>query len=114
MVDYSKVAGRQSQIYLKFRCEFGSSEEIIKHTTASFHLAVLDSSGKAIRSVALPLSATNWTGAEAPCLRAYNVGSSQFHFQPNASYVLKVSYDPNSIQPPAKRLYFSIDDCALY
>ena len=66
MADVPKVAGRDPQIYLKFRCEFGSSEEIIKHTTASFHLAVLDSSGKAIRSVALPLSATNWTGAEAP------------------------------------------------
>src|SRR6266404_5211691 len=51
MAHVPKVFGRDPLIYLKFRCESGSSDEIKKRVTASFRITLLDSAGAAIRSI---------------------------------------------------------------
>jgi hypothetical protein len=113
MAHVPKVFGRDPLIYLKFRCEFGSSDEIKKRVTASFRITLLDSAGTVIRSIELPMSTSIWWEAQNLC-GAYDLEKSPFRFQSSASYILMVSYDPGHIPPPTKRLYFSVDNCAFY
>jgi hypothetical protein len=108
-----KVFGRDPLIYLKFRCDFGSSDEIRKRVTASFRVTQLDASGAVIRSSEFPMAAAIWSESQYLC-GAYDMDKSPLRFSPSGSYVLKVSYDPGPVPPPTKRLYFSLDNCAFY
>jgi hypothetical protein len=113
MAHVPKVFGRDPLIYLKFRCESGSSDEIKKRVTASFRITLLDSTRTVIRSIELPMSTSIWWEAQNLC-GAYDLEKSPFRFQSSASYILEVSYDPGPVPPPTKRLYFSVDNCAFY
>jgi len=113
MMHVPKVFARDPLIYLKFRCESGGSDEIKERITASFRITLLDSAGSVIRSVEFPMSRTIWEESQNLC-GAYDLEKSPFRFLPSASYLLKVSYDPGAVPPPAKRLYFSVDNCAFY
>src|ERR1700686_5092061 len=103
MAHVPKVFGRDPLIYLKFRCEFGSSDEIKKRITALFRITLLDSAGAVIRSIELPMSTTIWSEAQNLC-GAYDLEKSPFRFRSSASYLLKVSYDPGPVPPPTKRV----------
>ena len=108
-----KVFGRDPLIYLKFRCDFGSSDDIRKRVTASFRVTQLDASGTLIHSSDFPMAATIWGESQYGCA-AYDLDKSPLRFSPGATYVLRVSYDPGAVPPPTKRLYFSLDNCAFY
>jgi len=113
MVRIPKVFGRDPSIYLKFRCAPGSMDAIKNSTTASFGITLVDSTGGVIRSVEVPMSTSICWETGGVCA-AYDLEKSPFHFRSNTSYVLKVSYDPGSVPPPTKTLYFSVDNCAFY
>ena len=68
-----KVFGRDPAIYLKFRCDFGSNDEIRKRVTASFRVAQLDASGTVIRSSEFPMAAAVWGESRYLCA-AYRLG----------------------------------------
>ena len=88
-------------------------DAITKSTTASFGITLLDSAGAVIRSIELPMSKSICWESGGVCA-AYDLEKSPFHFRSSTSYVLKVSYDPGSVGPPTKTLYFSVDNCAFY
>jgi|SRR5581483_7250434 len=108
-----RVLGRDPLIYLKFRCDFGSSDEIKRRVTASFRVTQLDSSGAVIRASTFPMAAAIWSDSQYLC-GAYDMDKSPLRFSTSGSYILKVSYDPGTVPPPTKRLYFSLDNCAFY
>src|SRR5262249_11119671 len=52
-----KVIGRDPVVYLRFRCESGSGDEIKKRVTAVYRITLVDSAGVIVRSVEIPMSA---------------------------------------------------------
>ena len=97
-------------LFLRFRWHEDSEnvDELKKHVTAAYRFVLLDSTGRILQSAELPFSSSIWGGAEL--YGVYDLDKSKIHFQPDASYTLKVSYDPGTNPPPAQRLYFSIEN----
>ena len=115
-----KLAGvpsvsRDPYVYLSFHSDAppSASDTVKPQVTAVMHLTLEDSSGRQLRSLELPLAKAIWRHSQ-DVFGVYDLEKSSFHFEPSASYVLRVSYTPGSTPPPAKEVYFEIDGCAYY
>ena len=107
--------GRDPYILLSFRSDAppSASDTARPNVTAVIRVTLEDSSGREVRSLELPLAKAIWRWSQ-DVFGAYDLDKSVFHFDPSASYVLRVSYTPGSTPPPAKEVYFEIDGCAYY
>ena len=107
--------GRDPCIYLSFRSDAppSASDTARPNVTTVIRVTLEDSSGREVRSLELPLAKAIWRWSQG-VFGAYDLDKSVFHFDPSASYVLRVSYTQGSTPPPAKEVYFEIDDCAYY
>ena len=107
--------GRDPYVYLSFHSDAppSASDTAKPHVTAVIHFTLEDSSGRQLRSLELPLAKAIWRHSQ-DVFGVYDLEKSNFHFEPSASYVLRVSYTPGSTPPPAKEVYFEIDGCAYY
>ena len=81
--------------------------------TATFRFTLIDARNRTLHSVAVRVSSAGWSENQR-LFSVYAGEKSYFHFQPNTAYVLKVSYMPGAVPPPAKELYFAIDNCSFY
>jgi hypothetical protein len=105
-----RVDGRSDPtIYLRFYSDIPYSK-VKERLSGKFQLTLLDGRGQVATSIVAPLSTAGLTATQ----RLYGVSKGTFHFDPNASYVLRVSYTPGAVPPPAKQFYFAIDNCAFY
>jgi hypothetical protein len=102
-------------LYLRFHSgpSLSFPEDLRKRGTASFWVSLVDTYGREKHSLDLSLSSGVWAESQG-LFSAYAVDQSQFHFEPQESYVLTVSYKPGAVPPPAANLYFEIDGCAHY
>jgi hypothetical protein len=107
--------GRDPYIYLSFHSDAppSASDTARPNVTAVIRVTLEDFSGGEVRSLELPLAKAIWRWSQ-DVFGAYDLDKSVFHFDPSASYVLRVSYTPGSTPPPAKEVYFEIDGCAYY
>jgi hypothetical protein len=108
-----RIDGRNDPtVYLRFYSNIGytKSLQIQKGVTARFQVILMNSRGQVMHSVEVPLSTSGWSSTQ----NLYAVSKGAFHFDPDASYLLNVSYEPGAVPPPAKELYFEIDNCAYY
>ena len=107
--------GRDPYLYLSFHSDAppSASDTVKPHVTASIHVTLEDSRSREARSLELSLAKAIWRWSQN-VFGAYDLEKGVFHFAPSASYVLRVSYTPGSVPPPAKEVYFEIDDCAFY
>jgi hypothetical protein len=98
--------------YLRFKSNLGfaATRELKKKSTAVLRLTIVDSRGEVIQSSKSAVSDSGWTQTQ----NVYSVSDGEFHFDADASYILKVVYTPGPVAPPAKELYFAIDNCAWY
>jgi hypothetical protein len=111
-------AGRErALILLRFNQPgllFSTAQRKQKSVTATFRFSLLDAKGDLLHSAELQLCSAIWTGNQRVPYGIYELGKSHFHFERNASYILHVSYTPGAVPPPAKELYFAIDNCGFY
>ena len=108
-----RIDGRNDPIlYLRFYSSVGytKTKQIKKGVTARFRVILVNSHGQVMHSVEVPFSTSGWSSAQ----NLYGVSIEAFHFDPDASYVFNVSYTPGAVPPPAKQVYFAIDNCAYY
>jgi len=108
-----QVLGRDPMIYLKFDLDrfFENPDAIKSGTTGFFQIDLLNSSGQVVQTASLHTATTIWWGG-GKSWGMYDLDKSRFHFDRNENYVLRVSYNPGGVPPPAKQLYFNIDNCA--
>jgi hypothetical protein len=109
-----RIDGRDNpSVYLRFRSSLGfaATQEFRKTSTAIFRLTLVDSRGKVIYSTKSTVSDSRW-GQQARNL--YDSFGCEFHFERDATYVLKVAYTPGTVPPPAKELYFVLENCGYY
>ena len=106
---------RDPVVYLRFHSGPSVSfpEDLRKRGTAAIWATLADTHGRERHSLDLPLSSGVWMESQG-LFSAYAPDQSQFHFEPQESYVLTVSYKPGEVPPPAANLYFEIDGCAHY
>jgi hypothetical protein len=99
-------------VYLRFHSgpSFSFPEDLKKRGTAVIWASLADAYGREKHSLDLPLSSGVWAESQG-LFSAYALNQSQFHFAPQESYVLTVSYKPGAVPPPATNLYFEIDGC---
>jgi hypothetical protein len=103
-------------IYLRFDApdlSYLGAEKKKKSVTATFRFTLYDAKGKILHSAEFLVSDSTWTSNRS-MFGVYELEKSFLHFERNASYALNVSYTPGSVPPPAKQLYFAIDNCAFY
>jgi hypothetical protein len=81
--------------------------------TATFRFTLSDAHNRTLHSAEVKLSSAGWSESQR-LFSVYAGERSYFHFEPNTAYVLRVSYTPGAVPPPAKELYFAIDSCAFY
>lgn len=112
---YGILESRNPYIYLCFYWKRGSADtDQIKSTvTASFRATLVRSSGQIVHSIEVPLARTTWGEARDLHVIA-DFEQAKFHFDRNSDYLLRVSYTPGLVPPPAKKLFFAIKDCAEY
>jgi len=109
-----RIDGRDDpSVYLRFRSSLGfaATQEFRKSSTAIFRLTLVDSRGRAIYSTKSAMSDSRW-GQQMGNL--YDSFGCEFHFERDATYVLKVAYTPGHVPPPAKELYFALENCGYY
>ena len=106
---------RDPYLYLRFHSgpSLSFPEDLRKRGTASFWVSLVDTYGREKHALDLSLSSGVWAESQG-LFSAYALDQSQFHFEPQESYVLTVSYKPGAVPPPAANLYFEIDGCAHY
>jgi hypothetical protein len=106
---------RDPYVYLRFHSGPSVSfpEDLRKRGTAVIWASLVDTYGREKHSLDLSLSSGVWEESQG-LFSAYALDQSQFHFEPQESYILTVSYKPGAVPPPATNLYFEIDDCAHY
>jgi hypothetical protein len=92
---------------------YGVAQKEKNSVTSTFGFTLLSAKGHTLHSAAFQLSSAVWTEHQG-VFGIYELGKSQFHFEPHAAYVLNVFYRPGADPPPAKRLYFAIDNCGFY
>jgi hypothetical protein len=104
-------AGRDyATIYLRFnQPDFVMARKKKDSVTAAFRLALCDAKGNSVHSAELHLSNSYWSEAQG-LFGVFDLKKSDLRFERNASYVLKVSYVPGDVPPPAEELYFSIEE----
>jgi len=107
--------GRDPQTYLEFQWDStgADTDEVRKRVTAAFGLTLENTRGDRVQSVEVPLAKSTWTESGV-VVGAYALDKSAFHFDRDASYILKVSYTPGAVPPPARQVYVRIDGCAGY
>lgn len=108
--------GRGSVIYLRFERSGllpSAAQRKTKSATSTFRFTICDAKGSVLDSADFHVSNAILTQTGS-IFGIYELGKSEFRFEYNNSYVLKVSYVPGSVPPPAKQLYFAIDNCAFY
>jgi hypothetical protein len=84
-----------------------------RSVTASFHLTLYDARNNVLHSAEVQVSRSGWSERKR-LFSVYAAAKSYVHFERNAKYILNVSYTPGAIPPPAKELYFAIDNCGFY
>jgi len=77
--------------------------------TAVFRIILENAEGRILHSAELPIATSGWTSAGGP-FGVYELQKSEFFFEPHKSYILRVSYVPGEVPPPADELYFSIEN----
>jgi len=97
-------------IYLRFnQPDFVMARKKKGSVTAAFRLELYDSKGNSVHSAELHLSNSYWSEAQG-LFGVFDLKKSDLRFERNTSYVLKVSYVPGDVPPPAEELYFSIEE----
>jgi hypothetical protein len=105
-----QLDSRDPLIYLRFyQRDFITARKKKNSVTASFHVALSDAQGHILHSAEISLSTSWWTGNQR-LFGVYDLEKSKLHFDRGASYVLHVAYKPGRVPPPAKQLYFSIEN----
>jgi hypothetical protein len=102
--------GRPAIIYLRFnQRDWITAGKKKDSVTAVFRIILEDTKGEILHSAELPVATSRWTGAGGP-FGVYELQKSELFLEPNKSYILKVSYTPGQVPPPAEELYFSIEN----
>ena len=98
-------------IYLRFtpQPDWTTALEKQSSVTAVFRIVLEDSQGRILHSAELPVATSGWTSWGGP-FGVYELQKSKLAFKANKSYILKVSYLPGGVPPPADELYFSIEN----
>jgi hypothetical protein len=97
-------------IYLRFdEGDFVMARKKKDSVTAAFRLELYDANGNSVHSAELHLSNSYWSEAQG-LFGVFDLKKSDLRFERNASYVLKASYMPGDVPPPAEELYFSIEE----
>src|SRR5438552_9030126 len=93
--------GRDPYLFLSFpsRHRVVGLDDTKKRVTATFHASLSDASGKQTHSIDLPLSEAIWTNQGGIPYSAYRLYDSHFHFAPEQSYRLSVTYTPGTVPP---------------
>jgi hypothetical protein len=84
-----------------------------KSVTATFRLVLYDTDDNILHSADVVLSQPGWSET-GRLFSVYAGEKSYVQFERNSSYVLKVSYTPGAVPPPAKDVYFAVENCAFY
>jgi hypothetical protein len=107
-----RIDGRSDpSILLRFyQRDFVAARERLNSVTASVQVTLCDAQGHVQQSANIPLSTAGWGESQG----LFGVYLGNFHFDRNASYILRVSYMSGSVPPLTKQVYFSIDNCAVY
>ena len=92
---------------------FSAAQRMNHDSTATFRFTIGDQKGRILHSATIKASDAILTQTQS-IFGVYKLGDSYFRFQRDASYVLNVSYTPGTVPPPAKELYFAIDNCGFY
>jgi hypothetical protein len=97
-------------VYLRFvQPDWAAARTKKKSVTALFRIMLGDTEGHIVNSAELPIGTSVWAGAGGP-FGVYEPEKSQLFFAPHKSYILRVSYVPGKVPPPADELYFSIEN----
>lgn len=117
MVSYrlSNVPQRDRQpavIYLRFRTESNpiAARSMRNSVTSVFRIVLSEPRGKILHSAELPVASSGWTSDDKNEFGVYELEKSELYFERRHSYVLTVSYVPGEVPPPARELYFSIQN----
>jgi hypothetical protein len=103
--------GHPATVYLRF----GPKPDWIralykqKSVTAVFRIILEDNQRRILHSAELPVATSGWTDAGGP-FGVYELQKSEFFFEAHKSYILRVSYIPGEVPPPADELHFSIEN----
>jgi hypothetical protein len=81
--------------------------------TATFSFTLCDQRNTTLHSAQVSVSRAGWSQSQG-LFSVYAGKKSYVHFERGARYVLKVSYTPGTRPPPAKELFFAIDNCSTY
>ena len=107
--------GRPAIVYLCFTPPDWIGAHNRKNSiTAVFRIVLQDTNGHILHSAELPVGISGWTTSvwtdSKNGFGVYEPQKSYLYLAPRTSYVLNVSYIPGEVPPPARELYFSIEN----
>jgi hypothetical protein len=97
-------------VYLRFdpKPNWITARNKQKSVTAAFSIVLEDAKGRVLHSAELPVATSIWTGTGP--FGVYELQKSELPFAPHKSYILRVTYVPGEVPPPADELYFCVEN----